>query len=302
VLERFEGPSGRRVLLEAIERQSLVRYKRDVAERIADTAKLQQWSAGERIIEQGSSERGLYLILMGSVSIQVNGRERATREAGQYVGEMSLIDPHLSPAASVFARETTVTARLSEPDFSDLGEAHPFAWRSLASELANALRRGNQEVRGRNQTPVLFVGSSSESLPIVQALQQGLANDPFEVRPWTAGVFGASTIYIEALENQLNLSDFAILVMGPDDVVQSRGRTTAAPQDNVVFELGLFMGVLGRKRTFIIAERGKDFKIPSDLLGLVLVEFPPGDASTLSERISTACESIRQRVTQLGPL
>jgi predicted nucleotide-binding protein len=147
----------------------------------------------------------------------------------------------------------------------------------------------------------LFLGSSTESLPILNAL--GTHFDPKQVilQPWTVGVFGASTFPIDDLEDQLARSDFGALIVGPDDVVTSRGKRSHAPRDNVVFELGLFMGALGRKRTFLVAERGLQVKIPSDLLGLTPASYMAGDPTTLSARIEEAAAAIRIKINSLGP-
>src|SRR4051794_9430692 len=51
------------------------------------------------------------------------------------------------------------------------------------------------------------------------------------------------------------------------------------PRDNVVFEAGLFGGVLGMHRTFILHASGS--KLPSDLLGFTCVRY--GEATTSSE-------------------
>ena len=45
----------------------------------------------------------------------------------------------------------------------------------------------------------------------------------------------------------LDRFDFAILVLTADDLVASRDVLSTAPRDNVLFELGLFMGGLGPK-------------------------------------------------------
>jgi hypothetical protein len=62
--------------------------------------------------------------------------------------------------------------------------------------------------------------------------------------------------------------DFAILVMTSDDVTTSRGKTQSVPRDNVLFELGLFMGVLGPARTFFIFNKKEDIRRANDLDGV----------------------------------
>ena len=57
------------------------------------------------------------------------------------------------------------------------------------------------------------------------------------------------------------------------------GSGQASPRDNVVFEAGLFGGVLGMRRTFILHASGS--KLPSDLLGLTCVRY--GEATTAAE-------------------
>ena len=47
-------------------------------------------------------------------------------------------------------------------------------------------------------------------------------------------------------------ADFAAFIISPDDTVISRDAENLAPRDNVIFELGLFMGVLNRQRVFLI--------------------------------------------------
>jgi predicted nucleotide-binding protein len=102
---------------------------------------------------------------------------------------------------------------------------------------------------------------------------------------WSDGVFGASSFAIESLETQIGIADFAVLVVGPDDQVTSRGVASDAPRDNVVFEVGLFMGALSRSRTFLLAPMGRKVKIPTDLLGLTTLQFDPA-ASNPADLVS----------------
>ncbi len=66
------------------------------------------------------------------------------------------------------------------------------------------------------------------------------------VSVWSEDVFTASSLALEYLGAQLLTADFAVLIVGADDEVISRGTTKKAPRDNVVLELGLFIGALSR--------------------------------------------------------
>jgi len=52
----------------------------------------EQWFAdGEKILRQGLSGSGLYIILDGSAAIRIDGVDRATLRAGDYFGEISCL-------------------------------------------------------------------------------------------------------------------------------------------------------------------------------------------------------------------
>lgn len=185
----------------------------------------------------------------------------------------------------VIASEETVVARISEPDFANVANDHSVMWRLIAIELADRLRQRSRFIKEPNPQPHLFIGSSRESLPVAEAIKDGLASMPFSTYLWTDDIFTASKTNIESLESELERSDFAILVLGPDDKVFSRGKDAEAPRDNVLFELGLFMGALSRRRTFFVIPTGLNLKIPSDLLGVTPLQYDPGKLANLSESI-----------------
>ncbi|MBN2316505.1 MAG: nucleotide-binding protein [Sedimentisphaerales bacterium] len=119
--------------------------------------------------------------------------------------------------------------------------------------------------------PRVFIGSSTESLDIARAIELNLSRD-CETTLWESGVFKLSHSTIEDLEATICTCEFAVLVLTPDDIVTSRSKKAAAPRDNVVFELGLFVGSLGRERTFVVCDP-KAAKIPSDWLGIKVARF-----------------------------
>lgn len=153
--------------------------------------------------------------------------------------------------------------------------------------------------------PKVFVASSSEGLNVVNAvhtlLQRALGGTA-EVKPWP-GEFQLTHTYIEDLERLLDVSDFAVLILTPDDRTTSREAERLSPRDNVVFELGLFFGRLGRERCFLIQRRDLDLKLPGDLLGIEPAQFSLSPSQDLETALDSACArigtTIREAMTAL---
>lgn len=120
--------------------------------------------------------------------------------------------------------------------------------------------------------PVVFVGSSVEQLPLVTNLLVALEYKAV-VKLWT-DAFAPGVTTLDGLMAHANEADFALFVFGPDDWTESRAIRSASPRDNVVFEAGLFGGILGWKRSIIVHAKG--VKLPSDLLGLTLISYNGG--------------------------
>ena len=142
--------------------------------------------------------------------------------------------------------------------------------------------------------PHVFIGSSSEGLPAAQVLKARLslwANCDIWKDP---GVFELNKGYLQNLLDRLNLYEYGIMIATGDDATKSRGETKMAPRDNVVFELGLFMGRLGRDRTFFVFE--KDSKLPTDLLGITLPQFPKGNGRARDRALQLCAEMIEAHV------
>jgi hypoxanthine phosphoribosyltransferase len=141
--------------------------------------------------------------------------------------------------------------------------------------------------------PRVFVASSREGLPVARMVQQHLSHDAL-VTVWTDNVFNPSDYAFESLERQLDAADCALFIMTPDDMVKTRGNAARAPRDNVVLELGLFAGRLGRRRAIAMVPRNWPVKLPSDLLGINPVGYEHyEDKSLLPAALGAACNEIR---------
>ena len=301
MLARFTGQEGRRFVVEALRNQPVIGEDTGLAETIYDHAEVLAFAPGSAIIEESAPDNDICFILAGLVSIRVVGREIAVRTAGQHIGEMAVVDPGQPRSASAVANSEVVIARLSAGAFASLAESNPRLWRNIARELAERLRQRNRFVRPMNPRPVLFVGCSAESLPIAHAIQSALAHDPIVVTVWTDDIVDASNFPIESLEHELPKVDFAALVLSPDDKVVSRDTTSDAPRDNIVFELGLFMGALGHSRTFLVYPRGIDIKIPTDLAGITPLTYEPRPQCEFSSAVAPVCHQLRRLVRMAGP-
>lgn len=284
----FDGPAGKRRLIEAVKSQTLVAHDERLAKNIVKVAQLEHHESKTELMSQGALDNDLLLIVSGTVSIRVNGREIATRQGGTHVGEMALVDALAKRSATVVTSEATITLRLTEHSFSKLAVATPELWRRVAVEVANRLRERNKFIREPNNQPLLFIGSSSEGLKIAEELSRYFAKRPVVSKLWTDGVFRVSRTPIESLVAIAANADFAILVLTPDDLTVSRKKKLPSPRDNVIFELGLFIGALGRDRVVILKPKKFDTKIPSDLLGIAWLEYAAGGAKTLKDRLRNA--------------
>lgn len=147
--------------------------------------------------------------------------------------------------------------------------------------------------------PAVFIGSSTEGLSIARAVQAQL-DSACEVEIWSQGVFGLTQGNLESLVLALDRFDFAVLVLTTDDLVVSRGAKKPVARDNVVFELGLFVGGLGRERTFMVYDRTNRPDLPSDLAGIAAADFEPHSSGNLEAAVGAACFRIENAIGKLG--
>lgn len=119
---------------------------------------------------------------------------------------------------------------------------------------------------------------------------------------WTQGVFDVGTHVLDGLIKQARTVDYAILILSPDDDVQSRDILSQAPRDNVIFELGLFIGTLGKDRTYMVQPNGVSMKLPTDLAGITQARYNATRSDgNLQSALRPAVISISDQIRQSGP-
>ena len=141
----------------------------------------------------------------------------------------------------------------------------------------------------------LFVGSSSESLDFANAVQE-ILHHYYYVTVWSQGVFKPSRSSIESLIDTLDNSDFGIFIFAPDDILKIREKIKESVRDNVIFELGLFIGRLGRDHSFIITpQHTGDLRLPSDLIGMEPAKYD-GTHPNKTASLGPACTQIKRAI------
>lgn len=306
MIERFEGDESKRRLIEEFCRQKIVLGNKELALELAQVSELKELNEGDILVKQNCEDTEIYFVIVGSFAIEANGRQVAIRKAGTHVGEMALIDTTAVRSASIVAASKSVVAMVSEPNFSQVANKYPELWRQVAIELCERLRNRNNFIQPPNVIPNIFICSSSESLPYAEAIRLGLDHHDSEVTLWTDQVFNPSAHTMEDLEREVGNADFGIALVMPEDLVNSRDRQSMAPRDNVVFELGLFMGRLGRARTVIVSPRGIDLKLPSDVHGLTTLLFKPPnnvkDSAEMTRALGGVITQLKTHIDKFGPL
>jgi hypothetical protein len=151
-------------------------------------------------------------------------------------------------------------------------------------------------------SPTVFIGSSREQLPVARALAAQLR--AFSTPTvWNEAPFELNEHIFDGLLNAAQVSDYAVFVFEPDDVTRVREVDVRTVRDNVLFEFGLFVGRMGRGRTFWVSSRQSNQHVPTDLVGLTHLVFtqpPDKEAETLGDALREAAERLRVVIERQG--
>lgn len=127
----------------------------------------------------------------------------------------------------------------------------------------------------RGKTLTFFVASSSEAettaRKLIRAIHNKVGEGKWEILFWKdpeVFVVGESTL--ESLEGIFRKCDFGIYLLTADDKLVMRNKQKLTPRGNVVFELGMGVGLHGRRRSFIVHD--DVYKI-SDLDGITTMGY-----------------------------
>ena len=107
---------------------------------IAHIVDERRFADGERILRQGISGSAFYLILDGSATIRVDGKDYGTLERGDFFGEISILlaEP---PVADIVAARNLRCAIIAGPDLESFMRGHPTVLYRMLKAEARKLQR-----------------------------------------------------------------------------------------------------------------------------------------------------------------
>lgn len=130
----------------------------------------------------------------------------------------------------------------------------------------------------------IFIGSSSEALPVAKKVEE-IISTVGETQIWKYNFFDVGVSAFDNLCDKLIKYDFAVFIGLREDLTRMRDEDYYKVRDNVIFEYGLFTGILGKRRTFLLTEQGT--KLPTDLDGITIIRL-----DSEKSNIQQCCEAI----------
>jgi CRP-like cAMP-binding protein len=98
---------------------------------------------GERILRQGLTGSGFYVILEGEVEVVVDGQRRSTLGRGEFFGEVSILLGD-APTADIVASQPLRCIVLPGPQAESFLVAHPRVMYRMLQAQARRLRAANR--------------------------------------------------------------------------------------------------------------------------------------------------------------
>lgn len=170
----------------------------------------------------------------------------------------------------------------------------------LHSLCANNTAKTDKSVHGKKlqkkgitSKPRVFISSSIEGLHIAETIQLGL-EQVAACTIWTQDFFKTADKNIENIVNIAADFDYAIIVLTIDDILLRNDEERLGPRDNMVFELGLFTGTLGRAHTFMVICKDDPIHLPSDLVGVTVAMYSKRSADNLLDALEPVCTQIKR--------
>ena len=146
-----------------------------------------------------------------------------------------------------------------------------------------------------SDSPTVFIASSAEGLSVAEAVNIKIENE-VRVKQWD-NAFDLSSVTISSLIKRAQESDYGVFVFHKDDETTIRGEKYSTVRDNVLFELGLFIGSLGIEKCFVLLPKSKEteFRLPTDLSGVTMTVYDD-EIDDMVDAVATSCAKIKHAI------
>ncbi|MCL6258046.1 nucleotide-binding protein [Aquiflexum sp. TKW24L] len=140
--------------------------------------------------------------------------------------------------------------------------------------------------------PKIFIGSSKAGYSVAEKVKSNLASigDCFLWQDPNVWELNRSTF--ENLLRLVSYFDFGVFVATADDLTLTYDKIVIEPRDNVILEMALFLGAMGRDKSFLLVEEG--IKLPTDFSGIYMPRFDKGDDT----KIKIACDEYADKIEE----
>lgn len=131
--------------------------------------------------------------------------------------------------------------------------------------------------------PKIFIGSSTAGYSIAEKVKGNLTSigDCFLWKD--PNVWEPNRSTFENLMRMVSYFDFGVFVATADDLTLTNDNIVIESRDNVILEMALFLGAMGRDKSFLLVEEG--IKLPSDFNGIYMPRFEKNN----DKKIKDAC-------------
>jgi methyl-accepting chemotaxis protein len=146
-----------------------------------------------------------------------------------------------------------------------------------------------------NNKPNVFIASSAEGLSVAEAVNIKMEYEA-QVKQWD-NAFDLSSVTITSLIKRANETDYGIFIFHKDDKTTIRGNEYSVVRDNVLFELGIFIGALGIEKCFVLIPKSVEdnFRLPTDLAGVTTTTYDD-QLDDMVDAVTTSCAKIKHAI------
>lgn len=152
------------------------------------------------------------------------------------------------------------------------------------AEVLDAISEKLDDIKQGNRPRIFIVhGHDTELLQEVRSVITGRFGLPEPIVLREQGSF--TKTLIEKIEQEAMNIDLVIVLLTPDDkvIAEAEGRIVNRARQNVIFEFGYFMGLIGRGQGNIIVMHKGNVEMPSDVHGLLTVDVSRGLSAAEAE-------------------